>query len=213
MAWKRIDLSANPRKAHFDYFRSLRDPYVGVTVPVDVTELVSLCRARGYSFYLSFLHAAALAADRVPELRRRIDGDGIVEYDACPSSHTELLDSGAYCYCTLRHDPALCLADYLACAEEARRACRERASIEEDEDVLSEYFVTTLPWLPYTDLRQPTGGESNPRISWGRFTPDAGGRLTMPVTLLCHHALVDGVHLARFYQRLEEVLSALSAEA
>ena len=202
----RIDPDTYPRRAHFDYFRSLRDPYVGVTVDVDVTELVASCKSQGCSFYLCFLHAAALAADRVPELRRRIEDGGIVEFDACPTSHTELLENGVYCYCTLRHDPAQPLADYLAYAEPKRRACRENASIEEDAEVLSEYFISTLPWLHYTDLRQPTAGgdESNPRISWGKFAPDFRGRLMMPVTLLAHHALVDGIHLAQFYQYLEE---------
>lgn len=201
-----------PRRAHFDYFRSLRDPYVGVTVPVDVTELAAFCKENGCSFYLTFLHAAALAADAVPELRRRILEGGIVEFARCASSHTELLADGTYCYCTLHHDPAQKLADYLAYAEDARRACRENASIDEDEDVLSYYFISTLPWLPYTELRQPTAGgdESNPRISWGKFTPDYRGRLMMPVTVLAHHALVDGIHLAQFYTALEQELLCLS---
>lgn len=28
----------------------------------------------------------------------------------------------------------------------------------------------------------------------------------MPVSLLCHHALADGLHLAQFYRALEERL-------
>ena len=31
-------MDSYPRKAHFDYFRSLQYPYVGVTVDVDVTD-------------------------------------------------------------------------------------------------------------------------------------------------------------------------------
>lgn len=207
-----IDLTDDPRKAHFDYFRSLAYPYVGVTVPVDVTALCALCKARGWSFYLAFLHAATFAADGVPELRRRILDGRIVEYDACPSSHTELLDNGAYCYCTLRHDRGLPLEAWLAYAEQTRKACREKASIAEDEDVLSEYFISALPWLPYTGLIQPVAGgdESNPRISWGKFEPDAQGRCRMPVSILAHHALADGLHLSRFYENLELELQRLT---
>jgi len=49
-----------PRKAHFDYFRSLGYPYIGTTVNVDVSELVRVCKENGVSFYLAFMHAAAL---------------------------------------------------------------------------------------------------------------------------------------------------------
>ena len=204
-----IDLETYPRRAHFDYFRTLAYPYVGTTVNVDVTDTVALCRQRGYSFYLVFLHEAALAADGVPELRQRIRQGGIVEYDECPTSHIELLENGAYCYCTLRHHMGL--EDYLRQAAQARQACRARG-IQEDEDVESMYFVSTLPWLHYTALIQPVaaGEESNPRLTWGRFEANADGRLMMPVSLLAHHALADGLHIARFYDYLQKQMGAFA---
>lgn len=198
-----IDLQQYPRKAHFDYFRSLANPSVGVTVEVDVTDLLAFCRERKVSFYLAFMHAAALAADCVPELRQRIRGEGIVEYASCGTSHVEDKGDGTYCYCTLHHH--MPFDAYIRQAETARKACRENAGIEEDDDVESLYFVSCLPWLHYTQLVQPTAGgdESNPRITWGRYDEDPRGRFMMPVTLLCHHALVDGRHLGAFYQQLE----------
>ena len=163
MAMKRIDMATYPRRDHFAHFCTMAYPYVGVTVDVDVTDLLALCREKGYSFYLLVLHAVALAADEVPELRRRIDNGGIVEYESCPTSHTELKPDGTYAYCTLHHH--MHLADYLAKAEAARAAARGSGSIEEEDDVQSMYFISTLPWLHYTQLVQPVacGEESNPR--------------------------------------------------
>lgn len=88
----------------FAYFQTLSNPYVGVTVQVDVTELAVWCRERGTSFFLAVLYAAVRAANGVPELRRRIRGDQVVEYDRCPSSHTVALPDGTYCYCSLEVD-------------------------------------------------------------------------------------------------------------
>lgn len=206
MGYRTIDLSQYPRRRHFEYFSSLQYPYVGVTSNVDVTGLVPFCKQRGYSFYLVFLHLAALAADSVPEFRRRIRSGGIVEYDACPTSHIELLANGTYCYCTLRHN--LKLDEYMPYAESTRRQCREAGSIEEDDDVESMYFISTLPWVHYTALIQPVAGgeESNPRITWGKFEDDAHGRRQLPVSILAHHALVDGIHIAQFYQSLEKLI-------
>lgn len=31
----------------------------------------------------------------------------------------------------------------------------------------------------------------------------------MPVSVLCHHALVDGLHISRFYERLNEQMGEL----
>ena len=55
------------------------------------------------------------------------------------------------------------------------------------------------------------GEESNPRITWGAFAPNAEGRLQMPVTLLVHHALADGSHIAKFYDALRAELAAIAA--
>ena len=34
-----LDLAAYPRRAHFDYFRQMANPYVSVTAPCDITAL------------------------------------------------------------------------------------------------------------------------------------------------------------------------------
>ena len=81
MSFRYLDMEHYERIEHFRYFLSMPYPYVGVTVDTDVTGIVSFCKANGYSFYLTFLHAAAKAADRVPELRRRIHNGVIIEYD------------------------------------------------------------------------------------------------------------------------------------
>ncbi|MBQ2929233.1 MAG: chloramphenicol acetyltransferase [Clostridia bacterium] len=240
---KRIDMAIYPRREHFNHFVGMAYPYVGVTVEVDVTDLLARCREKGYSFYLMVLHAVALAADEVPEFRRRIDRGGIevgrepdererlladrpakpstvlapgkagiVEYDECPTSHTELKPDGTYAYCTLHHH--MPLADYLAKAEAARAATQESGSIEEEDDVKSMYFISTLPWLHYTQLVQPVacGEESNPRITWGKYQPDAAGRMMMPLSVLVHHALADGLHIAQFYEAFDRVTARLCKE-
>ena len=209
---KRIDLDTYPRRDHFNHFCAMAYPYAGVTVDVDVTDLLAQCREKGYSFYLMVLHAVALAADEVPEFRRRIDHGGIVEYDECPTSHIELKPDGTYAYCTLRHH--MPLADYLTQAEVARTAAREGGSIEEEDDVQSMYFISTLPWLHYTQLVQPVacGEESNPRITWGKYQADDKGRMMMPLSVLVHHALADGLHIAKFYEAFNQQMKLICEE-
>lgn len=211
-AMKRLDMAQFARRAHFQHFFGMAYPYVGVTVETEVTPLLALCRERGYSFYLMMLHAVALAADEIPELRQRIDNGGVVEYEACPTSHTELKADGTYAYCTLHHH--LPLQEYLARAEAARKAARESGSIEEEAEVQSMYFISTLPWLHYTALIQPVccGEESNPRFTWGKYQTNDQGRVTIPLSVLAHHALADGVHIAAFYEAFDRVMTRLCEE-
>ena len=203
---KTIDPESYERKDHFNYFVSLPNPFAGITAEVDVTELVKICKERGYSFYTAFIHCVALAADEIPEFRRRIHGNAIVEYEQCPTSHIELCPNGIYSYCTLHH--YMPLDEYFSTAGKLREAAKN-GGIEEGEEAEKMYFITCLPWIHYTALVQPTGGDSNPRISWGKYEENHKGRLMMPVSVLVHHALVDGIQIADFYRRLEEKIKEI----
>lgn len=206
MHFKTIDLDSFPRRKHFEYFCSMQYPYVGITSNVDVTKLVQFCKQHRYSFYLIFLHLVALAADDIREFRQRVHNKGIVEYIECPTSHIELLNNGTYCYCSLHHH--MPLDEYIVYAENERKLCRAYGSTEENDEVEGMYFISTLPWIHYTSLIQPVAGgeESNPRITWGKFQTDINGVEQLPVTVLAHHGLIDGIHIAQFYQNLEKYM-------
>ena len=204
-----IPLQTYPRRAHFHYFRQLAQPYGGLTVAVEITSFLERCQAEGSPFFLSFLYCVSRAANRVPQLRQRIRAGEIVEYDRCPTSHTVALEDGTYCYCTL--EDAGPFPDYLARAQAAQARAKAEPSLEDggEEDTLPLLFISCLPWVSYEGLIQPTPvpADTNPRITWGRWRQE-GERTLLPVSLLCNHALVDGIHMGDFYRFLEEELAA-----
>ena len=100
MGCRIVEMSQDPRKEQFTYFRSLANPYVGVTVELDVTELAAWSGQTGTSFFLAVLYAAVRAANSVPELRRRIRGEQVVTAAPpltpwhCQTGHTAIAVSG-----------------------------------------------------------------------------------------------------------------------
>ena len=106
MNYKTIDMDSFPRRAHFEYFKGLAYPYVGFTVNVDITGFLAQQKRLGLPFYLALAYCVTRAANSVPEFRRRIHGDGIIEYDWCHGSHTVALPDDTYCYCTLDRELA-----------------------------------------------------------------------------------------------------------
>lgn len=202
---ERVDMQSYARRAHFDYFRNMANPYVGVTVNVEITAFLRAVKSKKLPFFLSFLYRVAGAANAVPELRERIEGEGIVRYAYCPTSHTVARPDGTYGYCTL--DARLPFETYLADAVQKQTSAQRGAGLSEDGDAQSLLFISTVPWFSYTSLLQPTPSpaDSNPRITWGKFFAQ-GEQALMPVTLLCHHALVDGRHIGLFFEALGEGL-------
>lgn len=203
-----LDMAAYPRKEHFAYFLAMGYPYVGTTVNVDITAFYARVKAEGAPFFLSLLYEVAGAANAVPEFRQRILNGQIVEFTCCHTSHTVMRENGAYTYCTL--NCSLPRAEFLPYAIEAQERAKAGGNIQESpEESLGLFFVSCLPWLSYTALVQPvpSPADSNPRITWGRYF-ESGDRLLLPVSVLAHHALVDGKHLGEFYANLAARLDA-----
>lgn len=96
-------------------------------------------------------------------------------------------------------------------AAEAQDYARDHPTLEDGEDGESLFFVSCVPWLSYTSMIQPVPvpADSNPRITWGKYFRQ-GEQTLMPVTLLAHHALVDGIHIARFYEALDREMAAIT---
>lgn len=206
---KIIDLETFPRKEHFNRFIEYQNPHTCMTVEVDVTELSKFCKDKGVSFYLTFMHVIALAANKVEQFRQRIDGDDIVEYCFCNTSHVESVGDGTYCNCNLNQD--LPFDEYIRQAEIERIKYRENPTVDEVEDWLGRFFISSVPWFSYLEAMQPlpNNRDTNPRFTWGKYKEDFRGRLVCPLTIITHHALVDGLHIAKFLENLDKEISDL----
>ena len=58
---KTINMETYGKLEHFEYYRDMEYPYVSISVPVDISELISLAKARKdslfiYLLYLSLIH-------------------------------------------------------------------------------------------------------------------------------------------------------------
>ena len=197
-----VDMENYPRSAHFSYFTGMAYPYAGITVNVELSDWLAGVREQKAPFFLSFLYAVTNAANEVRELRQRILDGRIVEFERCLSSYTVALPDETYCYCSV--DAGMPYTEFLAYAQKRQRQAAQQASLDDGDEALSLFFVSSLPWLSYPSIVQPTAipADSNPRITWGKYFTQ-GGKTLLPVSLLCHHALVDGVHFAKFFERLD----------
>ena len=197
-----VDMQNNPRRAQFEYFRTFANPYASVTVNCDITPL------KGRKpFFLTVLYCAINAANSVAELRRRIDGDQVIEYENCLSSHTVALPDESYCYCEL--DCSMSFDEYLPYAQAAVERAKAEPSLD-DGDPAKLFFVSSVPWLSFSavSLPVPSPADSNPRITFGKaFEQD--GKFLIPLNLTVHHALADGIHIAKFFEAFDQNVQAL----
>lgn len=194
---KVIDMNHDPRRSQFEYFKTFGNPYVSLTVPCDITPL------KGRKpFFLTVLYCAINAANSVKELRRRIVGEQVIEFENCLSSHTVALPDESYCYCEI--DCAKPFDEYLPYAISQVEKAKANPTMD-DGDPTRLYFVSSAPWVSFTSIHVPlpTPADTNPRITFGKAY-EQDGKYMIPVDLTVNHALADGIHLAKFFKAFEE---------
>lgn len=206
---KYIDLETYPRRSHYEFFKAMAYPYMGMTANVDVTKLVSFAKARGGATFLACLWAAANAANSVPELRQRIAGDKIVEFDHCDTAHTVAMPDETFCNC--RTDCRKSLEEFLVYGKQRQEeAMMHHGFNMTQEDETDLIFASCVPWVAFTQVIQPTPfpADCNPRIVFGKYIKE-GDRILMPLHIQCNHALVDGRHVGKFFAAFEKLANSV----
>jgi chloramphenicol O-acetyltransferase type A len=68
-------------------------------------------------------------------------------------------------------------------------------------------YMTAIPWVSFTGFMHPIDFpvDSIPRFAWGKFFQD-GQNLKMPLSVQGHHALMDGLHMGRYYEKVQDYL-------
>lgn len=210
-----IPLDSWPRRAALAHFRTMAQPAFSITAPVDVTGLRERAARHGATPWLAYHHAALEAANGIDAMRQILidEGRGVREFGVIHASTTVLRDDGSFGFLTLPRDASL--AAFAARArpnlERVRQASGDLFAADDPGEVREETLVhmTALPWMAFSAFTHARGaGDDRPKVAFGRFKEE-GGRLLMPVAIDVHHALCDGVHVGRFFERLQASLDAI----
>jgi len=209
-----IDLDSWPRREHYEFFKPYPVPFFSITTSVDVAPLRKLLKARNVSFTVGLLYVLSRAGNDVPQFRQRIREDAPIEHACVHPGVTILCEEEVSQFCFLTYDEDF---DRFArgASEAIERTRQGRAlvpeSIVEDgrlrDDML---YCTSLPWFSFSGMLHPVGPDpmdSVPRIAWGRFE-EKEGKLVLPLNVQAHHAFIDGVHLAKFFRKAEELIQS-----
>ena len=200
-----IDVKAWKRRAHYELFRKYEQPFFSVTVDVDVTTLWNRSRQpRGPSFFLTSLFLMLQSVNDTEAFRLRLRRRGVWLHDAVAVGATVLKTDETFGFA--RIEPCNTLAQFVAKGEAAiaqtKRVRGERASATwrvAGDDIV---FHSVLPWLRLRSFTNALpGDDSIPRIVFGKAAE--GRRVKMPVAVEVHHALVDGLDVARFLERFQ----------
>lgn len=199
-----LDVAGWKRREHFRLFSGFADPFFSVCVEVDATATWELCRRpESPSFYVATLFHSLRAANETEAFRMRLRGDRVWVHDSVRASATVLREDETFGFAIFPPAATFAVFNSHAIGEMAR--VKEPRPLEiprpGEDDLI---YHSSLPWMRFTAFTNALNGgkDSVPRVVFGKCAP-RDGRCLMPVAVEVHHALVDGLDVARYLERLQ----------
>jgi chloramphenicol O-acetyltransferase type A len=202
---QKIDIQSWSRREHFELFREYGYPHFGMCANIDLTALYPYVKELYHSFTLVIVYLISRVANSIPEFCYRIRQEQVIQHEIVNPSFTLLVTEDNFSFCHTKY-----FSDFLSFEKKAQESIlktKQSPSVDQilNDDVL---YMTAIPWVSFTSFLHPMRlqpEDSIPRFVWGKFYPE-GERLKMPLGVQGHHALIDGIHIGKFYAELERSL-------
>lgn len=207
-----LDLDRWPRRDAFEHFRAFDKPYFNVCTRLDLTALVALKPRLPGSLSLAYHHLVLGLANQIEPFRYRLEGGRVRVLDQVHISTTVLRDDDSISFAYLHHHDDF--AAFAAAAQPRLQAARRgESAFDPGLDQTAMMHFTTLPWIDFSSFSHARNWgreDSIPKFAFGRLQRE-GGRWAMAMSVEVHHALMDGLHVGRLIQALEQQLHAPAA--
>lgn len=203
--YKIIDETNWKRAFHCQVFRNSIEPSYCVTFELDITNFLKKVREENLSFTLSLIYIVSRCANDIEEFRYRFLDGKIVLYDKINTAFT-YLNKETELFKVVNVEMQDTLEQYNLVA--ARKA--------EDQ---KEYFTgllgndvfqfSPMPWVSYTHISHTNSGKKDnatPLFDWGKYF-DRDGKKILPFSVQVHHSFVDGIHIGKLVDSLQNYLN------
>jgi chloramphenicol O-acetyltransferase type A len=201
-----IDLSSWGRREQYELYRQFDQPHFNICANVDLSAFYPALKDRRATFTVGVLYVLARAANDISAFRYRMRGDDVVEHDRVHPSTTVLSEDGQFGFCSLAYTADF--STFAMGASQSMAAARQRPTLISEpgrDDIL---YTTSIPWVSFTSFAHPTHlhpADSVPRMAWGKRFEESG-RPKMPLSVQGHHALMDGLHMGQYFERVQTYL-------
>lgn len=206
--FREVDINTWERKTTFEFFRDYEDPFFSIAANLDVTHLYRFCKDNDLAFSLAALFLSLQTANEIREFRLRLLDEKVVEFDRIEATQTILNDDEtfSFCYFPMQDD----IFEFDRAGRIAREKYKALKTFDVETDRIDLIYYSAIPWISFTSFKHASRQDNRqtvPRMVFGGMFED--GRLRkMPFSVEVHHALVDGVHVGKFFNSFQSKLDS-----
>lgn len=208
---KKIAVEHWNRKEHYHFFKAFDEPFFSFVTHVPCQNAYHFAKDNRISFFALYLHCSLVAVNALEAFRYRIVDDEPVVFEAIHASSTIGRNDDTFGFSFIPYRPDFEAFNQGLQAEiETVRNCSglHFNELMQRADLI---HYSSIPWISFTALSHPRifGNDAGiPKITFGKMFQQQD-QLLLPVSVCAHHALMDGLHVGRFFELFENKMADL----
>jgi chloramphenicol O-acetyltransferase type A len=210
--FREIEIEKWKRKDTFEFFRNFENPFFNLTAPLDATNLYHFCKQNKLSFSLAALFYSIQTANEIPEFRLRLMGKQLIEFEKIHATQTILNDDEtfSFCYFELKDD----VFEFNKAGQKSIAKYKQLKTFDVETERIDLVYYSVIPWIAFTSFKNATRldySASVPRIVFGKLFNE-NGRWKLPHSVEVHHSIMDGIHVGKYFNLLQEKIDNLEGK-
>ena len=198
--FKELDVENRPRRNAYEYFKGFEDPFFSITGNVDVSHLYNFAnKTASHSPWRAFF----------TRFRLRLNDGKVFEYERVEATQTILNDDETFSFCYFESKPTV--HEFDEAGKLAREKYKRLKTFDVESDRLDLIYYSVIPWVSFTSFKHAgrfDNRQTVPRIVFGKIF-DYGGGKKMPVSVEVNHAMMDGLHVGKFFNQFQAKIDDL----
>lgn len=200
-----IDEKNWKRAAHCAVFRNCIEPAFCVSFEIDITHFLKKVKEQGLSFTYAMIYTVAKCANEFEEFRYRFVDGKVVLFDRIDTAFT-YLNQETELFKVVNVPMKDTMQDYTAAAAQAAATQKEYFTGPLGNDV---FQFSCIPWVSFTHISHTNSGKKDnatPLFDWGKYF-EKGEKILLPFSVQAHHSFVDGIHIGKLAELLQNYLN------
>jgi chloramphenicol O-acetyltransferase type A len=207
---KEIDMKQWERREHYQFFSASDLPFYSVNFEIEITGLKEKTTSLGISINNALIFLTVRSLNQIENFLYRVQQGRIVRHDkihpsfACLKENEEL-----FRFITVDFHEDVRMMDKTI--KEEIRNSESYFNLDKVKGRNDFVFLSSLPWIPFNAISHTMNLDKEdaiPRIAWGKFF-ERNGQIFLPYNIQVNHAFVDGIHVGRFYETLQNQVREL----
>ncbi len=206
MKFTPIDMKSWYRIQTFSYFSQMAPTTYALTVNIDITDLRRVLKCNRLKFYPAYLWLVTKHLNEQQEFRIAYKDGQIGYYDTLTPFYAVFHDDDHSFSMIWQEYSDDFKAFYARYIENQEKYSNQHGFLGRPElPPPNSYTVSCMPWVSFTHFSVHSDNKNYffPSVEAGRFF-ERDGRMLLPLSITCHHAVTDGYHIKTFLEALQE---------